>query len=186
MFCPNCGEKIPLSNQKFCHNCGCNISGIFKILMSKQENYDHQNRQEAPKNTTYRESSQVMVQAPSRKVGSFSKKCLAFSIISMILALFDLNLGSGLQSFLSHITYMDESFHRIMVLTLIFIIIINGIGLIFGIFASTYSKKARYHEQRNSAEVTGRIIGIIAIILNAISFILAFFSPWLIQLLILP
>ena len=43
MFCPHCGEKLKDSNQKFCQNCGSEISTAAENsqIITETEYYKH-------------------------------------------------------------------------------------------------------------------------------------------------
>jgi hypothetical protein len=193
MYCPNCGVKLLTLNQRFCHNCGNDNTELLEKIEKKPTSYQYsppivqQSSQgyEKPYGN-WQETQQRPNVLLKEKLGPYSKKALAFSIVSMILIIIDLILGFGLRSYISYFFYEYGYFSQQIIGTLITIVIINGLGLGFGIFASVNSKKARYYEPHNSAEVTGRVFGIIAIIINAIAFALASFSPWMIYMLYMP
>ena len=178
MYCPNCGVKLTNSNQKFCHNCG---TEIFEVTEPQKEIYQVKNPQ--PKeiikpSPNYQLYDQKQVKI-SGSPGRYSKKSLGYSIVSLGLLLLGLNIGSMFRSYLYYLTYIGAQ--SIVVATLIAIVIINGIGLGFGIFGTSNSKKARFNESHNGMEVVGRIFGIIGIVLNAIAFLLvAFIAPFFI------
>ncbi|MEJ2296404.1 MAG: hypothetical protein P8Y23_16765 [Candidatus Lokiarchaeota archaeon] len=62
-----------------------------------------------------------------------------------------------------------------IVATLTTIVIINGIGLGFGIFGISNSNKARFNESHNGMETVGKVFGIIGVVINALAFFLAAF-----------
>jgi hypothetical protein len=174
VYCPNCGVKLTNSNQKFCHNCGAELMDLFEVAERKKENIQVENSQPkeviqpAPNYQSYNQKQVKISGSP----GPYSKRSLGYSIVSLGLLLVGLNLGSAFRS-MSY--YLPQN---IVVASLIAIVILNGIGLGFGIFGTTNSKKARYNESHNGLEVVGRIFGILGIVFNAIAFLLvAFIVP---------
>lgn len=181
MYCPNCGVKLTNSNQKFCHNCGTELMEMVEVAEPQKDFYQVKNPQPkefiqpSPDYQLY-EQKQVKI---SGSPGSYSKKSLGYSIASLGLLLLGLNIGTTFRSYLYYLTYIGSQ--NIMVATLIAIVIINGIGLGFGVFGTSNSKKARFNESHNGMEIVGRIFGIIGIVLNAIAFLLvAFIAPFFI------
>jgi hypothetical protein len=150
LYCPNCAHKLKSPNENYCHYCGISITGLFI------------NRDLEP------EKSQVSISIINDR---FAKYCLVYALISSAFLGFGFFLSSGL-FFLWFILRVDY-YNSVTNLTLIVIIVLNGIGLIFAVVSVYHSKKARYTDLRNILERIGRPIGIISIITNAIALILA-------------
>lgn len=164
MSCRNCGETLEYLNQKFCQNCGSeippDISQLKHISPSTSEDL----------------KIQVKTQMSIQKQGSgpYSKKCLGFGIVSLILAIITFNIGSSLLS--GPILFYFIPLLRIFIVFLF----LHILGLIFGSLSRKSYNKAKKGEFLNTALKAGNTIGILAFFFNIILLIadiviLAFF-----------
>jgi len=90
MFCSNCGLKIEGSNQKFCINCGNNLSTVFEAFQSKSVGSQYRSTT-IPQQTSTIINHHIMSQMQNKErgsPGSYSKKCLICAIISLVLAFY--------------------------------------------------------------------------------------------------
>jgi len=164
MFCPNCGTELVNLNQKFCHVCGYDLSLIFnrpELRTVKAQNAAIAKSQLTP---TY--ASVPVIQqkiGEKREVGPYSKKCLAFSIVSCAIALFCVLLGGA-----TFIFIIISRSALIVLIGFIIIILANTIGLIFGILSRVENTKAKRSEPSNSVKKVGSVFGIHGIIFNTI------------------
>jgi len=171
MFCPNCGEKLKVPNQRFCPNCGSEIPTISESPQLKTERSQYASTTRSQSTTGYTDflvKQRKLVE--KGRPGPHSKKCLGFGIASIVLAIFDLIFGFSI--FLLSILFFD--FNR-MVIELIIVILIHFVGLVFGILSRINSAKAGKSEQVNAVEQVGSVFGVIGIVINAILVVIAFF-----------
>jgi len=168
MYCPNCGEYLRDPNQRFCHNCGSNLSNnseVFQIT-SEKDQYTQ---------TTLKPSKQVYTDVPDiqqkpvvkGRVGTHSKKCLGFSITSIGIAAVGLYLGFIIFMF-SRIWIFNPSITRRIIWWTV-IASIHLVGLAFGSSSRTHSKHAKNLEPVNTVEKVGSVLGIVGVIINAIA-----------------
>jgi len=196
MFCPNCGEKIESSNQKFCQNCGAKLNLI--------------------KKTTPEVSSEKV--APSRKVSSkkeepigedtirsykFGLTSFILSIITVVIGIlfifiirfsvkvtyyFDIDLYYLLTfpdeliedilefyfPFYFREDYYLESYMAILGNILGVVFIITGIaGLVLGILSIVIRRKAIRTEAKNKKINTAGFFGVFGLVLSIIAIIIA-------------
>jgi hypothetical protein len=159
IYCPNCGQKVLSLNQKFCHNCGNNLSDLFEKIEIKQEQYQY------PIPLIKEKRQRQIIE----RWGTHSKFCLAYSLISVALLGIGLFLSSGLFFIWFFLQY--NYFNKSITITLIILILIHGVALAFAIGAIVKSKEARRSESRNILEQIGKIIGILGFLTNIIAFI---------------
>ncbi|MFX1256951.1 MAG: zinc-ribbon domain-containing protein [Promethearchaeota archaeon] len=174
MFCPNCGIELKKSNQRFCSNCGEEILFISGTPQLRAERVNFPSPA-IPKSTTdyinYTESVQKPIINEGRP-GAYSKKSLAFAIVSIALAILTLFLGSSVLSYIIFMSSFEDYFsiNYIALLAInIVIIIINIIGLTLGILSKVYNNKATEIEPENPIKKVGSVFLIFGIILNSIS-----------------
>jgi hypothetical protein len=175
MFCPNCGAKLQDLNQKYCQNCGSEIGSISEPSKPLNESYQY------PSGPSPVYSSQVepdyskyqAVVKPSYPSGPgpLSKKALGFSIVSIIIAVVTLSIGS-FGSFLGTlIPYYILGGNRLILG--IGVSVAHIIGLSFGSAAKSNAKRASISEVENPLQKIGNVFGIFGILLNAIPLCLA-------------
>ncbi|MFX0104611.1 MAG: zinc-ribbon domain-containing protein [Candidatus Hodarchaeota archaeon] len=180
MFCPNCGTELLSSNQKFCHNCGGEIPPLLRatnfrieiptISQPKLKNEGYQNIIAKSRYFPVIKQQPIQVGLP----GPYSKRCLSLSIISILVAIFDWILNYIIFRFQIIILPVFD-FRIIMLLTNA--IIINIVGLIFGILSRSNSAKAGILEPGNSVEKVGSTFAILGIIINALSIVIVLLIP---------
>lgn len=175
MFCPSCGAELIALDQKFCQNCGCLISTISEGSQSKtiQPQYTSPNIIQTTEGYVY---VPVYQQKPIKKnepPGPYSKKCLGFAIISAALVYVGYNIGSSAMDLLSSgmYPYLNFPFFISLGTLAVIIILINCVGLIFGIFSKIFSSKAKKTEPVNSVAKLGSIFSILGIIFNSTSLV---------------
>lgn len=159
MFCPNCGKKIEISNQKFCQNCGCELPIVSEILPSRS----------SPQPTLQDTNVQFVERRPVNIKGPYSKRTLGFGIASLILAVTTFNIGS---SFITIPNY--GYFVRFVSIAFIVFGIIHIVGLILGIASKINNQQAKKLEPINNFIKAGNVLGIIGIILNTILMVISF------------
>lgn len=167
MFCQNCGEKLETPNQKFCGSCGSaiyNTPAAPKAPQAPQAPQLKAERYQAPsavRSVPVYESKPIRVGGP----GPHSKKCFAFSIVSLGLAGAGFIFGGG-NIFGSLIPYSYYPFYGIGMM--IIAVIFNVTGLIFGILSRTNSSKAGRNEPINGLEKVGSVFAVFGIVINSI------------------
>jgi len=159
MFCQNCGEKLEMENQRFCQNCGSEILEIPEkthITPWMDQN----------KTTT---SSIPVPQYPTRfkkggEPGSYSKRCLGFGIVSLIIGVITFNIGSSFAMYLYYITAQR---------VFLGLTIVHVVGIIFGIISIVNSGKAKALEPESSILKAGIALGMIGLVINSILMVVA-------------
>ncbi|MFX1591003.1 MAG: zinc-ribbon domain-containing protein [Promethearchaeota archaeon] len=159
MLCPHCGVKLKDSNQKFCQNCGSEIS-------TAAEDSQIIKRPSIPKIIEV-PVSEKQILAPGTP-GRYSKECLFHAIVSISIVIPFIILGFiifwppvrlfGLTNY--------ELARRFYVL--IVLIIIHVVGLFFAGKSRKYGKLAKESEPANTAEKVGSSLRIVGEIINAI------------------
>ena len=166
MFCKNCGEKLESQNQKFCASCGSEISNTPAAPQTPQAPQIKAERYQAPsadRSVPVYESKPIRVGGP----GPHSKKCFAFSIVSLGLAGAGFIFGGG-NFFSLLMPYSPYPGISIVVFGLILGVILNVTGLIFGILSRTNSSKAGRNEPINGLEKVGSVFAVFGIVTNSI------------------
>ena len=174
MYCSKCGAKLSDSNQNFCHNCGTEIIAHPKTSSYKTEtSYKTERSQTEPPPVYYvpvKYSRQIQKGLP----GKNSKLCFGLAIASISIGIVSLMIGYTSQM---RFYYPYDNINKLLVMMIINIFLRAG-GLILGIFSKYNSSKAELSEPYNDFEKFGSIIGIMAIIINAIGLYLIFFGPY--------
>ncbi|KKN32631.1 hypothetical protein LCGC14_0811820 [marine sediment metagenome] len=192
MFCPSCGSELTEPNQSFCSKCGSKIEATLEIpeIKTKIPRQISINTSHSTLESTYLPISQQKSVKKEGRPGPYSKKCFGFALASIGLAIAGLSVGSGSMMF-----SMMSGFGNVLngfgfLPGLIIAIVLNIIGLIFGILSRVNSSKARELEPVNTLEKIGSVFAIFGIISNAILIAVALiiapvrfflrnsFSPW--------
>jgi len=160
MFCPNCGKRVEIPNQKFCLNCGSELPFVPEILQSPH----------SPQITQKDVSVQVSERKPVQIRGPHSKRTLGFGVASLVIAYTLYNIGAG---------YIIEPisnyyFPRLIPIVFIVLSIFHSLGLIFGIASKINNQQAREMESMNTFIKVGNVLGIIGIIINTIFLVICF------------
>lgn len=168
MFCSECGEKLIATDQKFCHNCGNEVLTSSKATDYKPERIQYV----SPPKIQYvpaKPQKQLKMGPP----GKYSKLCLEFALISIIIGIATLIIGyNSYRVFI----YPYNLIGRLVVSIVILFLRVGG--LILGVYSKVYSSKAQIIEPYNDVEKAGSIFGIFGVIINAIGFFLSILGPW--------
>ena len=167
MFCPNCGEKLESQNQKFCSSCGSELFNTPDTPHAPQLRAEENQVSPTVRSVPDYESKTINVGGP----GPHSKKCLAFAIVSLAFAGVGYVFGGvNIMRFLLPFAYYLG--YSIGFLGLIVAVILNIIGLVFGILSRTNSSKAGKFEPVNALEKVGSVFAVFGIIMNSIPIVL--------------
>ena len=159
MFCPNCGEQLDSQNQKFCSSCG---SELFNTPQAPKLKVEENHVSPTVRSVPDYESKIIKVGGP----GPHSKKCFAFSIVSLgLIGVAYFFGGSNLFRILTPYYYYSYSFGVVGFITTI---IVHIAGLVFGILSRTNSSKAGRFEPINALEKVGSVFGVFGIVINSI------------------
>ncbi|MFW9819649.1 MAG: hypothetical protein ACFFE5_08575 [Candidatus Thorarchaeota archaeon] len=164
MFCSNCGEKLANTEKKFCQNCGAEI---FIYSQSKDSKLEKKQNNSELKIYNIQES-----RLQRGHPGKFSKLCLWFALVSILIGLVPLIVGITL------IGYMYLIFNTVRVTITIAFFILLIMGLVLGIFSKIYGSRAEIFEPKNNSERAGSILLVFGIILNITGLLLSFISPF--------
>ncbi len=169
MFCPSCGTEITDPNQAFCSTCGSEIGAPLEKpqLRTESPKQVSTNKSQSSPVSTYLPVSQQKPVKKEGQPGPYSKKCLIFAVASIGLAIAGLAVGSG--SMISSFMPMMGGIYFGFLARIIIAIVLNIIGLIFGIISRVNSKRAGELEPVNTVEKIGSILAIFGIIINAIA-----------------
>ena len=170
MFCPNCGEKLGIESQNYCQNCGSEILEKSQTHQAKSQTLQTKYGLDQERTTT---SAIPVTQYPTNvnrggEPGSYSKICLGFGIVSLVIGVLSFNFGSPL-AFNS--IYMDYIFVRRVFIVLS---VAHIVGIIFGIVSKINGGKAKGLEPESSILKAGSTMGVIGIIINSLLISIAF------------
>ncbi len=182
MFCPNCGEKLESQNQKFCASCGSVISNTLGAPKAPQSKVEENHVSPTVRSVPTYESKSIKVGGP----GPHSKRCLAFSIVSLgLVGVAYILGGSNLFRYLT--PYYYNPYYSFGVIGFTTPIIVHIAGLVFGILAKTNSSKAGKFEPINTLEKVGSVFGVFGIIINSIFIVVIpiILIIWIIPLLLM-
>ena len=171
MFCQNCGEKYESQNQRFCTNCGSELSNIFDVPQTPQVRVEENQASSTVRSIPVYESKSIKVGGP----GPNSKMCFVFAIVSIALAIAGFIFGGNyfFRLFLS--SYMFPYFPGglgLGIVGLIIAIVLNIGGLIFAILSRVNSSKAGKNEPTNTLEQFGSVVAVFGIIMNIIPIVI--------------
>ena len=169
MFCSNCGENLIAPDQKFCHNCGTEVLAPSKATNDKTERIQNVT---APKilYAPVKQQRQLKMGRP----GKYSKLCLEFAIVSIVIGFVTLIIGYNYYRFFNYPSY--NSIGRLVFVIVILLLRVGG--LILAIFSKVNSSKAEIFEPFNDVEKVGSIFGIFGIIINSLGLFLSLLGPW--------
>ena len=186
MFCPNCGEELRISNQRFCHNCGFEIPSMFDTPPRSKEKYQYESIVKSQPTAQYLHAP-ISKERPiiSGGAGKYTKLSFGFALVSLGISIFGLIIGSGFY-LMTQIYYIYYFISYSIIIGMIIEIILVITGLVFGVLSRVNYKKARYSEGVNGLQKAGNVIGILGIVFNSIAVVLAFLAPWFVFVLLTP
>jgi len=161
LFCKNCGEKSESKNQKFCANCGSELS---YTPVSPQLRAEENQVSSPVKSVPVYESKTIKLGGPR----PHSKKCFAFAIVSLALAGVGFVFGRTIIMRMLNPYPYYYPYYSFGALGLIIAVILNITGLIFGILSRTNCSKARKFEPVNTLEKVGSVFAVFGIVINSI------------------
>lgn len=186
MFCPNCGEKVN-EGEQYCPKCGAKLTPISE--------YPQDTPSTPPKDIIDR----IILSDTKSETQTESRKTLFMGIISCILVgigllitFFVVYAKTDIVSDIFPDIYADlisniysEDFKKLGIvykpptLQLVIPLICFIVGLILGILAVLFAKKAKNYESVNTMQQAGNITGIIGIIANSIVILLYIIDAYL-------
>jgi hypothetical protein len=162
MFCPNCGEKLESTFQKFCSSCGSELFNTPDTPQAPQLRAEEKHVSPPVRPAPVYESKTIRVGGP----GPHSKRCFAFAIVSLgLVGVAYFYGGSNLFRIFTPYYYYYYSFGMVGFITTI---IVHIAGLVFGILSRTNSSKAGKFEPINTLEKVGSVFGVFGIVINSI------------------
>lgn len=172
MYCPNCGTKLENLDQRFCQECGAQISGVTEPSISKQETDVSQYSIPPSTGTTVLPPQPNPVPASQKSMKydmtmEYSKKALSFGLASFLIAIISLFVIPALVLIPLLIPYYYGYGSTIIFLPIV--LGIHGLGLLFGILGTVFSSKAKDFDPDNGRQKAGLAFGIIGIIINALA-----------------
>ncbi len=172
MFCPSCGEELREDNQRFCHTCGINLlSNIdgpqqYTKVIQKTPNSISKSNLKNIEIIKGQQGHHIKIE----RIGPYSKKSLAYSIVSLgLTALAIVFISTGFVYSL-----IRNNIQLLIIPRTIFVISINIVGLVFGIQSKKNSLKAGRFEEINAVEKVGSVLCIFGIVANIIGIIIGF------------
>jgi len=169
MFCPHCGEKLKDSHQKFCQNCGSEISTTAEdsqLITEPEPGPSISKSPSIPKITEVPASGKQLL-APGTP-GKYSKKCLAYAIVSICIAIPFIFVGFNIFRYSGRLfVFINYELARRFG-SFIGLIIVHVVGSFFAGKSRKYGKMAKEFEPANTAEKVGSSLGIVGEILNDI------------------
>lgn len=164
MFCPNCGVKIEDQNQKFCTSCGSEFPSEIPIETPQLR------KEEVKTPPTYQRQS-IPTYKPRIQAGGpgpESKKCLIFALASIGLFIIGMSIaGASLMRNFMPSYYFPSYGLGSGAVGWIIAMVLNIVGLVFGILSRVYSGRADT-EPINNVERFGSVIAVFGIIMNVI------------------
>ena len=160
MFCPSCGIKIENLNQRFCKNCGSELTEVADGLRKISN----------PHPALQNLDVQFIQQRPIKKSGPYSKRTLGFGVASLVIGYMVYQIGAGYLS----TSISDYYFPRLIPTVFIILSIFHIVGLIFGIASKINNQQAREMESMNKFIKVGNVLGIIGIVINTILIVISF------------
>ncbi|MCK4382753.1 MAG: hypothetical protein KAW66_05610 [Candidatus Lokiarchaeota archaeon] len=164
MFCKTCGEKLESQNQKFCASCG---SVLLHTPGAPQLRAEENQVSSTVRSVPVYESKSINAEGP----GLHSKRCFAFAIVSLVLAIVGF-ISGGLNLFRFYIpSYYYPYYPGGLVGGLVglsIVIILHIAGIVFGILSRTNSSKAGKFEPINTLEKVGSVFAVFGIVMNSI------------------
>jgi hypothetical protein len=162
MLCQNCGAELEMENQRFCQNCGSEILDTHKtsqVTTKMDQDKIKTNSIPIPQYSTSIKKEE--------QPGSYSKRCLGFGIVSLIIGIITFNIGSTLIT--TPFPYIYFPMGRIF----IGLAIVHIAGIIFGVLSRINSGKAKESEPETTILKAGSGLGIAGLVINSILLVVA-------------
>jgi hypothetical protein len=164
MYCKKCGSELEIENQRFCQICGTEIRRYHNN--SQLGSMRDPNKSSSAPPPQYQDIRQPHIN--KRSGGPYSKRCLGFGIVSLIVAIISFNIGSSL--------ILDNTYFYIQEgIVFIGLTIARIIGLIFGVVNRLSYSKAISMETESSILKAGNILGILGISFNSLLILISLF-----------
>ncbi|MFX0049055.1 MAG: zinc-ribbon domain-containing protein, partial [Candidatus Hermodarchaeota archaeon] len=91
MFCPNCGEKLEATNQRFCASCGSEIQTTLPPEVPDIPQVPVEEPQVPPPAPVYAPKP-----IKAEGIGSHSKMCFSFSLVAIAIFITGSVFGAGI------------------------------------------------------------------------------------------
>jgi len=169
MFCSHCGEKLKDTRQKFCQNCGSEISTTTEdshLITETELSPSISKSPSIPKIIEFPASGKQIL-APGTP-GRYSKKCLAYAIVSICIAIPVIIVGINIFRYSGRLFVFTRYELAVRFTTLIMFIIYHVIGSFFAGKSKKYGKMAKEFEPANTPEKVGSSLRIVGEIINDI------------------
>jgi hypothetical protein len=191
MFCPNCGEKLENPNQPFCSRCGSEIQTVLTPEISQEPQVPVVKTPVPPPTPVAPQSVPIYQPKTIKKggIGSNSKMCFAFALVSLAFFAVGLGFGAGVLARLFIPVYFIPYLPGGPGMWFI-AFILHVIGFIFAIISRVNGNKASKREGENALQKVGSVFGVFGIVLNVIplliipiasvlSYIPPYYSPYI-------
>ncbi|MFX1390376.1 MAG: zinc-ribbon domain-containing protein [Promethearchaeota archaeon] len=162
MYCKNCGAELELENQRYCQNCGSEIQYSTSSSQTSSIRDPYKPMSVSPPQYEILETKKPKKDKP----GSYTKACLGFGVVGLVIAIISFNIGSTI---IMDPYFYYYSFRRLF----IGLIVAHIIGLIFGIISRINYGKAEEREPESSILRAGNITSILGLIFNSILLLIA-------------
>ncbi|MFW9782825.1 MAG: hypothetical protein ACFFFB_11135 [Candidatus Heimdallarchaeota archaeon] len=165
MFCPNCGEKLETSTQKFCAICGSEI----QIPLTPEAPEVPSLPVEETHTPSPTPAAPIYETKPIKAgiIGSRSKISFSLSLVAIAFFIAGLSFGVGVIIRLFIPTYFIPYLPfgpRMWIIAFV----LHIIGFIFGIISRVSCTKAGRTEPENALQKVGSVFSVFGIILNLI------------------
>ena len=174
MFCPMCGEKFETENQKFCPNCGSDVSQVIETAPTNENVQQPTISSSVPISSSIPtpQYSTTTSYKKSDEPGSYSKRSLAFGIISSIIALVTWYIGAMffMIGSIIPISFLPPGARSVAFTSLA---VTHGIGILFGILSIANAGKAKGVESENGVVKAGNVLGALGLAINLLLIFIA-------------
>jgi len=155
MKCPNCGQELEDPNQDVCQYCGAKVSQDVESVQSTVDKSVDKNTYKTEKKSTYTKYNK--------------KKYYPFVLISIFLIM-GAFIALGFYSYLDFLIGLSEGMENVIGPPFYIVpIILNIIGLVFGVIAGLLRRK--WEKKNQSGENYGTILILIIVLVNIIGIV---------------